>query len=112
MTNEFPNFTPSQVHLDLIFVGTFDRVEIEVTAAIIVKALAIKGNVWRIISCDELVEVFKDLTKEDGPWKSLFNNHFISIDMHRLVDHGYASWNGPRAIKFTDLGLQRMIKWI
>ena len=32
--------------------------------------------------------------------------------MHDLVGRGFASWDGPEAIKFTDKGLERMEKWV
>ena len=44
------DFKPSQITLnDIPFIGTFDRYECELTAAIIVKALAIRGDEWRSI---------------------------------------------------------------
>jgi hypothetical protein len=106
------NFTPSQVNLNRMFVGTFDRVEAECTAAVIVKVLALNGNVWRTATCEELADGFSALVENEGMWRSWFNNPFVKIDMHDLVDRGFATWEGEVAIKFTDKGLQRMEKWV
>lgn len=112
------DFTPTQVFLDAIpFVGTFDHLEAEVTAAVIVKALAINGDKWRVIECSELAEVFGQLTAQKGMWRSLFNNPFVKVDMHDLVNRGFAKWcadsngNEGKAIEFTEAGLLRMAKW-
>lgn len=105
-------FFPSQVDLEFMFVGTFDHSEAENTAAVIVKVLALNGDVWRSASCDELTTGFEQLTKDDGPWRTWFNNPFRRIDMHDLVARGFATWDGPKALKFTDEGLRRMGKWV
>ncbi len=105
-------FVPSQVNLGPMFVGTFDHFEAENTAAVMVKVLAVNGDVWRSATCEELAAGFEELTKAEGPWRRHFNNPFVRIDMHDLVDRGFASWDGDRAIKFTDKGLQRMKKWV
>lgn len=104
-------FVPSQVNLESMLVGTFDHFEAENTAAVIVKVLSLNGDAWRSIKCEELAAGFEQLTKDDGPWRRWFNNPFVKIDMHDLVDRGFASWDGPKAIKFTDEGLRRMEKW-
>lgn len=105
-------FAPSQVNLEGMFVGTFDRLEMEATAAVIVKVLALSGDVWRSATCDELATGFMKLTENAVPWRNYFNNPFVRIDTHGLVDRGFASWDGPQAIKFTSLGLARMEKWV
>lgn len=106
------DFRPSQVDLSSMFLDTFDRRESEITAAVIVQVLALNGDTWRSATCEELAAGFKELTKEDGPWRRWFNNPFIKIDMHGLVDRGFATWDGDYAIAFTDGGLQRMRKWV
>lgn len=95
-----------------MFIGTFDHSESENTAAVIVKVLASSGNIWRSASCEELASGFADLVKDEGPWRSWFNNPFMKLDMHDLVDRGFASWDGDKAIAFTKKGLQRMDKWV
>lgn len=109
MGNEF---VPSQVNLERMFVGTFDHMEAENTAAVIVKVLALTGDTWRSVNCKELADWFEQLTREEGPWRRWFNNPFVRIDMHDLVSRGFADWDGPKAIRFTDKGLQRMEKWV
>lgn len=106
------DFTPSQVGLNGRFLGTFDHLEAESTAAVMVKVLAINGDTWRTAQCTELAEGFEQLTKDPGPWRDWFNNPFVRIDMHDLVDRGFAEWDGPKAIKFTEVGLERMRKWV
>ncbi len=108
------NFIPSQIQIDDIpFVGTFDRLEAEMTAAVIVKALAIRGDQWRAITCRDLAEVFGELTAKDGMWRRLFNNPFVYVDMHDLVKRGFAEWREQEtAIEFTDAGLLRLAKWV
>lgn len=106
------DFSPSQVDLSHMFIGTFNHSEAENTAAVIVKILASNGDVWRTANCHELSEGFKELTKDDGPWRRWFNNPFMRIDMYDLVDRGFAEWEGDQTIKFTDEGLERMRKWV
>lgn len=105
-------FTPVQVCTEQMFVGTFDHLEAESTAAVIVKVLALNGNEWRPATCEELAAGFEDLVKDDGPWRRWFNNPFVKVDMHDLVKRGFAAWSGEKAIRFTDDGLQRMAKWV
>ena len=105
-------FLPSEVDLTGMFVGTFDHMEAENTAAVIVKVLASNGDRWRSATCEELAAGFEQLTRDDGPWRTWFNNPFVKIDMHDLVDRGFASWDASSAIQFTDAGLQRMRKWV
>lgn len=115
------DFVPSQVNLGQMFLGTFDHAEAENTAAVVVRVLADNGDVWRSAHCEELAAGFEKLTKaanpsdplsKDGPWRKWFNNPFMRIDMHDLVDRGFAEWDGEKAIKFTEKGLERMSKWI
>ena len=105
-------FVPSQVNLGPMFVGTFDHAEAENTAAVIVRVLAINGDAWRSAKCEELAAGFEQLTKEEGPWRHWFNNPFVRIVMHDLVDRGFAQWDSNGAISFTEKGLQRMEKWV
>ena len=106
-------FVPSQVNLgSMLFVGTFDHAKEENTAAVIVKVLALNGDTWRSATCEELAAGFEQLTKEEGPWRRWFNNPFVRIDMHDLVDRGFARWDGDKAIAFTEKGLQRLEKWV
>ncbi len=115
------DFRPSDVFLGQMFVGTFDHSEAENTAAVIVRVLAMNGDVWRSAHCHELADGFAELTKaansldptsKEGPWRKWFNNPFMRIDMHDLVDRGFAEWDGEKAIRFTDKGLKRMKKWV
>lgn len=106
-------FKPSEVQiLPGRFVNTFDHFEAENTAAVIVKILAMNGDTWRSAQCPELSDGFMKLTSEPGPWRSWFNNPFVKIDMHDLVDRGFAAWDGANAIQFTEKGLERMQKWV
>ena len=66
------------------------------------------GDTWRSATCEELAAGFTLLTKDPGPWRSWFNNLFIRIDMHDLVDRGFAEWDGDKAIRFTSKGLWRI----
>jgi hypothetical protein len=95
-----------------MFVATFDHFEAESTAAVMVKVLAMNGDTWRTASCEELADGFHGLTKDEGPWRDRFNNPFVKIDMFDLVERGFAAWDGDRAIKFTEKGLERMRKWV
>lgn len=104
-------FAPDQVRLSQLFVGTFDHFEAEVTAVVIVKILAINGNVWRSASFEELAIGFKQLTDNDELWRQWFNNPFVRIDMHDLVGRGFAEWDGDNGIQFTGKGLERIARW-
>ena len=106
------DFHPSQVSLRGMFVGTFDHSEAENTAAVIVKVLTMNGDAWRSATCVELADGFDVLTRVPGAWRDWFNNPFMRIDMHDLVDRGFAVWDGDKAIRFTDTGLERMRKWV
>lgn len=109
-------FKPSQVQFSSFppFVGTFDRTETECTAAVIVKTLALRGDTWRAIDCSELAAVFDELTgPKNSDWHKLFNNPFITVDLHGLVDRGYAAWRkAGKAIEFTEIGRGRLEKWV
>lgn len=107
-----PDFAPSNVALRSMFVGTFDRMEAENTAAVMVKILAVNGDVWRTATFQELSDGFSELVKKDEHWRRWFNNPFAKIDMHDLVNRDYAEWDGDHGIKFTDKGLERMRKWV
>ena len=92
-----------------------DRVEVEATAAVIVKTLSLNGDTWRSATCEEMADVFKALTKEEGSWRTWFNNPFHRIDLHDLVDRGFAAWDGPKAIQRSlpaASGWERMDKWM
>ena len=105
-------FKPSHVALEYFFVGTFDHLEAENTAAVIVKVLAMNGDAWRSATGEELSAGFQELTKDDGMWRRRFNNPFIKIDMHDLVKRGFAEWDEGNCIRFTDKGLDRMRRWV
>jgi hypothetical protein len=105
-------FKPSQISLHAMFVGTFDHMEAENTAAVIVKVLALNGDIWRSATCQELAAGFDNLVKDEGPWRTWFNNPFARIDLHDLVNRGFAVWDGSKAIAFTEKGLKRMEKWV
>jgi hypothetical protein len=100
MDDAIVDFKPSEVNLSGMFVGTFDHFEAENTAAVIVRVLAMNGDVWRSANCHELAEGFEVLTRAaeigrtEGPWRRWFNNPFVRIDMHDLVDRGFAEWDG------------------
>ncbi len=61
-------FVPSQVDLSQMFLGTFDHMEAENTAAVIVKVLATNGDVWRPADFNELSSGFEQLVNHEGPW--------------------------------------------
>jgi hypothetical protein len=98
--------------IDVVLLGEKHHSEAENTAALMVKVLAANGDTWRIATCEELAAGFKELTKDEGPWRRWFNNPFVKIDLHDLVDRGFAEWHGPKAIAFTEKGLGRMAKWV
>jgi hypothetical protein len=106
------DFVPKQVMLGAMFVGTFDKMEAENTAAVMVKILQDNGNVWRTMHCNELADGFEKLTKDDGPWRRWFNNPFARISLHELVDRGFAEWQSDSSVRFTEAGIERMRKWI
>jgi hypothetical protein len=112
--DEAREFKPSQVFIDEIpFVDTFNHLEAEVTGAVIVKALALRGDCWRMIECKDLAEVFEELTANENMWHRLFQNPFVKVDMHDLVNRGFARWrDNGKAIEFTITGLDRLKKWV
>ena len=99
---------PSQVYLSNMLCSTFDHMEAENTAAVIVQVLRMNGDTWRVATCEELASGFSALTKDPGPWRNWFNNPFVRIDMHDLVKRGFAQWEGDKAIGFTDKGFWRL----
>jgi len=95
-----------------MFVGTFDKTEVEATAAVIVGVLAMNGDTWRTAGWAELADGFGQLVAAPGMWRDWFNNPFIKIDQHGLVSRGFAEFVGNHGIQFTDKGLERMAKWV
>lgn len=111
--NKLPkSFFPSQLNTNALFASTFDRTETELTALLIVITLTSNGNMWRIVSCDELAKQFVILFNSDNPLRFVFNNPFYRVDLHGLVDGGYATWIGSNAIEFTVKGLQQLARWV
>lgn len=112
------DFVPSQVNLNRMFIGTFEHMEAENTAAVMVAALAMNGDTWRVVTCEELSDGFGQLTRAESPgvseglMRGWFNNPFAHISIQDLVTRGFAEWEGDRAVRFTSAGLERMRKWV
>lgn len=106
------DFAPSAVLLtDIPFVGTFDRAEVEWTAAILVHALALTGDTFRPMDPRRVAGMLEGWMSEPQ-WKSLFTSPFFRVDLHGLVDRGFARWEDKYHLAFTDLGIERLRKWV
>ena len=131
-----PPYKPSDVNLFVGFpslVDTFDKTEIECAAFYIVRTLAVKGDDWRPLRWTDIAEVIKEsiakieshlppefaphVSKEDLYLNDMAKNPFARPDFHKLVSKGFAKWLGEecdknRPIELTDLGFERLQRWV
>lgn len=102
-------------------VGTMGKSEVELAAAILVRVLALNGDIWRAVSLQEAaavetVERERLKGKEAGVPEFWTIPPFISSpDFHELVERGYASFDdqggAPPDIAFTEKGLEALKSW-
>jgi hypothetical protein len=109
-------YKPSQVVLYAPpLVGTMHKAESEFGAAMIVRALAKRGDEWRPIPSAEVFEVAREDDKSDDPiWSKLYKNPFFKPDVHKLIADGYARWVEveTQTVEFTEKGFEAMRKWV
>lgn len=114
------DFKPSEVFVNTVppLTGTMEHAECEHAAAILVDALAVKGDTWREITIRDL-GVFLDEALKAGrePWKSLNRNPFFRPVFQDLVSKGFAVESGLSghpsfSVAFTDKGIEAMRKWV
>jgi len=122
-----PDFKPSAV--DIMgsfppFLGTFDKTEGEIMAAMICRALAALGDEWHPIGWKEVIGVIRgdvavaSSEPEASPvskrMSDLARNPFCTPNPYDLVDRGYASWTDVPGglLAFTDKGFERLRKWV
>jgi hypothetical protein len=120
------DFKPSQVRIGYPpLVGTMGHAEAEFAAALVVRTLAVKGDVWRPVVWSEIQEVVKAdmdgtvdpvtmVRKPVEPIGSLARNPFFMPDIHDTVKRGFARWtgepNGP--VELTEAGIKVLSKWV
>jgi len=116
--------TPSQIYLGIPpLVGMMGKAEIEFAAAMIVRALAARGDTWREISNDEIFAVAREddeaakLAKSIGEaganklFGSLYRNPFFRPDVHGFVAEGFGKWTNEEKTKIvvTAKGMLAMV---
>lgn len=106
------DFKPSAVKLNRSFpplVGVFGKVEAEIAAAVIVRALAADGDEWKTIDLGLVSSTLKKAVK-DGvePFASMSSNPFCKPDIHELVRLGFAVWVTDEHVRFTDEGIREL----
>lgn len=105
---------PSEVDLCASFpplVGTMGRTEVEIAAALLVRACQVGGDAWQDVSTATLAEVITaDLAAKREPFTSINRNPFCRPDVHDLVKRGFAEWVGEPggALRFTQRGVAAM----
>jgi len=118
------DFKPSDVSLFGSFppfCATFERTEAEVTAAILVRVLEAKGNVWRPIGWPEVADVLRadlEIAESMGDKApatqrlidDIARNPFLRPAPSELVTRGFCRWTDEeqRIVEFTDAGLERL----
>jgi hypothetical protein len=117
-----PDFKPSELRFaePLPFPDTFERVEAEVAAYLLVRYLARNGDGWGPAT---LKDIFEDCEKSfDDPYlQRLILNPFVHPSFQELRQRGF-SWGralekdsdfGQNAeVGFTELGYSRIKKWV
>jgi hypothetical protein len=101
------DFKPSDVVLGIPpLCGTMGKSEIEVAAAIVVRALAIHGDAWR-----ELTEAEMQRAIDGDPYiDSLARDPFLNADFCGLRHHGYGT--EPNCYGLTEKGIEAIRKWV
>jgi hypothetical protein len=113
------DFKPSDVNLfersPFPLVNTFNRVEMEFAAALLVRACVARGDVWQSILPLELGETMKADLEPGGIWETLKTNPYVRPDFSGLVEKGWTEWDESRhpagsdpAVRFTEAGLERL----
>jgi hypothetical protein len=94
------------------FVGTLDRFEYEVTAAIIVRVCQRRGAWGPVTPKYVNLLIREDLAKD--PKHPLWTSPFYRIDPDGLVGKGFAQWvgDGRASLELTPLAIERIAaKW-
>lgn len=100
------DFKPSDVDLDCFATplpSTFRKVEREIAAALVVRALQLSGDTWRpaTVPMLRLVEA-----EESTTLGKALRNPFYGCDTNGLVNAGFARLDEyPTSLSFTDEGL-------
>lgn len=108
--------TPGSIVLAAFpLVDTMRKAEAEIAAAMVVRTLHRRGNVWREVMLKEVGSVIgEEIDAGLPPFAELSRNPFVRPDFHELVDRGYAVINGEEGdatITFTDAGIAAMRRW-
>ncbi len=118
--NATEEFKPSQVFLNTVppLTATMGKSEAEAAAAMLVRAMQVRGDAWAQVFPKEIGEVLKaDLDGKVEPWASLNRNPFFRPDFDMLIERGFARWCGDesegrrRAIEFTPAGIEKLRRW-
>lgn len=108
-----PPFKPSQVRLEVIpLVATMGKAEIELTAAGIVRALALSGDAWEPIPLARVADIAReDVERQLHPYHHWWKNPFVQPAPWLMVERGFAVFgagdSGP-TIAFTDKGCEAL----
>lgn len=110
------DFAPSAVKYDarsyLPFVGTFNKGEAEVAAAMLVRACEFHGDRWQPITFAHVKEALKhDVDTKREPFATWMRNPFARPDIHRLVADGFVAEVGD-AHAFTAKAFEAMRRWV
>ena len=113
------NFKPSQVTIKApFFVSTFQRLEAEFAAALIVRTCHVLGDEWQAVTPRQIGEVVKnDLDAKREPWKSIERHPFYANpDFNTLLKNGWTElvgeYHAHAPMRFTQAGLDRLAKWV
>lgn len=112
------DFKPSEVHLDVFpLMGTYNRVEREYAAAMLVHVCALKGDRWQPITLAMIEEVVSDIIRhERAPMIHWIRNPFARPAYDELAQRGFAQWvmleDGSRGLELTAVGLEALLKHV
>ena len=114
-------FTPNDVFLNTVppLTATMGKAEAEAAAAMLVRAMQVRGNAWAVVFPKQIGEVLSaDLDGKVEPWASLNGNPFFRPDFDLLIAKGCARWVGDesegrsRGIEFTPEGIEKLRRWV
>lgn len=111
------SFKPSQVFLDVVpLIATMQKAEVELAAALIVRACQLNGDTWAPLSWEVLRNtIMAEYEAKRQPVLSWMNQPFINPDFFLLAERGFAVKTGEPSMTtfaFTEVGLEAMRRWV
>lgn len=96
---------PSEIALSALPLGnTMGKAEVEMAAALIIRACQLNGDTWQSISGEDLLEVVRLASAGNAPEKFWMENPFLSPDYQGLIERGFAALTDDGKFELTQAG--------